>query len=112
MIPRAVFGPSTAIMSMKGMQVPVVWIVALGFVVAAALCFALFPLFEVAGFAIAYLVACTFVCALQWWWAVRKTGIDTSIFASLPVIAARLSVHLRKPQLPAMPGSMSADKTT
>ncbi len=81
MIPRAAFGPATAIMSMKGLPVPVVWVVALGVVLALVLCLALYPLLGVTAIAVAYLVSTTFISVGQWFWALRTTGLDCSIFA-------------------------------
>ena len=81
MIPRAIFGPTTAIMALRGLQVPVVWIVVLGVVISLLLCLVLYPVFGAASIAIAYLAASTFVSVVQWWWAKRQTGIDCSIFA-------------------------------
>ncbi len=95
MIPRAVFGPTTAIMAMKGLQVPVVWIVAAGVVLSALLSLGLMPFFGVNAFAYAYLASCTFIALFQWRWAIRKTGIDCSIFASSKV----LTDHLAGPRL-------------
>ena len=88
MIPRAVFGPTTAIMAMKGLQVPVVWIVALGVVLSMVLSLALLPAFGVSAFAIAYLTSCTFIAFFQWQWALKRTGIDCSVFSSLKVLLA------------------------
>ncbi len=81
MIPRAVFGPTTAVMSMKGLQVPVVWILAAGIILSLLLCLALFPIYGVSAIAIAYLVSTTFITGVQWWWSRYKTGIDCAIFA-------------------------------
>lgn len=95
MIPRAVFGPTTAIMAMKGLQVPVVWIVASGVVLSAVLSLGLLPFLGVNAFAVAYLVSCTFIALFQWRWALKKTGIDCSIFASAKVLAG----HFTGPRL-------------
>ena len=86
MIPRAVFGPTTAVLAMKGLQVPVVWIIALGASLSMIMCLALFPWLGVSAFAVAYVVSTTLISGLQWRWAKKKTGLDSSIFASLTVI--------------------------
>ena len=81
MLPRPVFGPATAVMAMRGLQVPVVWILLVGIAVTATLSVILFPTYGIEGIAIAYLISTTFIAAAQWRWAKVKTGIDCSIIS-------------------------------
>ena len=79
MLPRPIFGPATAVMAMRGLQVPVVWILLVGIALTVALSLVMFPIYGIEGIAIAYLISSTFIAVAQWWWAKVKTGIDCSI---------------------------------
>lgn len=78
---RAVFGPATAVLSMKGFQLPSLWTLIAGLVISIALSLALMPSLGVLGIALAYLIANSAIAVCQWHVAWRLTGIDCSIFA-------------------------------
>ncbi|MEM7428392.1 MAG: lipopolysaccharide biosynthesis protein [Pseudomonadota bacterium] len=83
MLARAIFGPATAVLSMKGHQLPSLWTLTGGLVVSVVLSLLLFPMLGILGVAIAYLTANTIIAIVQWQLAWRLTGIDCSVFAFL-----------------------------
>jgi O-antigen/teichoic acid export membrane protein len=80
---RAIFGPATAVLSMKGIQLPSLWTLIAGLVISMVLSLVLLPPLGVLGIAIAYLIANSAIAVCQWHLALRMTGIDVSIFAGL-----------------------------
>ena len=76
MATRAVFGPGTAILAMKGHHVSSIWILAAGTALSATIGLALFPTMGIEGIAIAYTISNSAVALVQWWWIRHKTGID------------------------------------
>ncbi len=83
MVARAVFGPATAVLAMRGHQLPSLFSLTGGLIASVVLSLALFPLHGVLGIAIAYLAANCLIAIVQWQLAWRLTGIDCSLFAIL-----------------------------
>ncbi|MBL4758523.1 MAG: lipopolysaccharide biosynthesis protein [Rhizobiales bacterium] len=83
MIPKAIFGPATNIMSVAGRQKPMIVILLAGMLASAFVIFAMFPNAGITGIAVGYATAITFISIAQWWWTLKETGIDCSIFSTL-----------------------------
>ncbi len=81
MIPKAIFGPATNIMSVAGRQKPMIIILLAGMLASALTIFMLYPNVGITGIAVGYAAAITFISIAQWWWTLKETGIDCSIFS-------------------------------
>ena len=82
MIPRAVFGPATAVMAAAGEQCSMIIVLILGIAVSMLVCVATFQTLGVNSIALGYAVSITFVSVAQWWQTLRETGVDCSIFSA------------------------------
>ncbi|MGI9413164.1 MAG: lipopolysaccharide biosynthesis protein [Hyphomicrobiales bacterium] len=82
MVTRAVFGPTTAIMAIKGHHSSALWILCAGLVMAVGTGIALFPSLGVDGIAIGFALSYSLIAMGQWLWIKRRTGIDCSLFAA------------------------------
>lgn len=83
MVARAVFGPATAILAMKGHQLPSLYSLTGGLIVSVLMSLALFPTYGIMGIGVAYLTATSLIAVVQWQLAWKLTGIDCSLFAAL-----------------------------
>ncbi len=83
MIPRAIFGPATAIMAAAGRQKPMIVILIAAVVLSALIIFQSFSMLGMISIAVGYTAAISFAAIAQWWWTLRETGIDCSVFSML-----------------------------
>ncbi len=83
MIPRAIFGPATAIMAAAGRQKPMIVILIAAVVLSALTIFQTFGTLGFLSIAVGYTAAISFAAVAQWWWTLRETAIDCSVFSML-----------------------------
>ncbi len=83
MIPRAIFGPATAVMAAAGEQRSMIIVLVMGVAVSMLFCIATFQTLGMNSIALGYAVSITFVSVAQWWRTLRETGVDCSIFSAL-----------------------------
>lgn len=83
MVARAVFGPTTAVMALKGHHGGALWIMVAGLALAVAAGIALFPVMGIDGVAVGFAVSYSLIAAGQWLWLKRRTGIDCSLLSAL-----------------------------
>ena len=83
MVARAVFGPTTAVMALKGHHGSALWIMGAGLVLTVIVGVALFPAMGIDGVAVGFAVSYSLIAAGQWLWIKHRTGIDCSLFAVL-----------------------------
>ena len=83
MVARAVFGPTTAVMALKGHHRSALWIMGAGLLLTVIAGAALFPVMGIDGVAVGFAISYSLIAAGQWLWIKRRTGIDCSLLSAL-----------------------------